>query len=73
MAIPDGRWAVASFAAIAILLITLSSARPAPIHGINASAIGEASLVEKSVIIHRTPRRYSCWWRGWRRICAWHG
>ena len=55
MAIPDRRWVVASFAAIAILLITLSSARPAPVHGINAAAIAEASLVEKSVNINRTP------------------
>jgi hypothetical protein len=73
MAIPDGRWVIASFAAIVVLLITLNTARPAPVHGINPSAIAEATLVERSVIIHRTPRRYSCRWRGWRRICGWHG
>jgi hypothetical protein len=48
MAIPDGRWMMASFAAIAVLLITLNAAHPAPVHGINASVIAEASLVEKS-------------------------
>jgi hypothetical protein len=37
------------------------------------SALAEASLVEKSVIINRTPRRYSCWWQWGRRICGWHG
>ena len=79
MAIPDGRWAVVSFAAIAVLLITLNTARSAPVHGINPSAIAEASLVEKSVIINRTPRRYSYWWHRTRhlgiprRICGWHG
>jgi hypothetical protein len=73
MAIPNGRWVIASFAAIAVLPITLNTARPAPVHGINASVIAGASLVEKSVIIHRAPRRYSCWWQGWRRICGWHG
>jgi hypothetical protein len=73
MAIPDGRWVIASFAAIAVLLITPNTARPAPAYGVNASAIAEASLVEKSVIIHRTPRRYSCWWEGWWRRCGWHG
>jgi hypothetical protein len=72
MAIPDGRWVIASFA-IAVLLIAPTAARPAPVHEIGASAIAEASLVEKSVIIHRTPRRYSCWWDGWRRRCGWHG
>ena len=46
-AIPDGRWVVASFAAIAVLLITLSSARPAPVHGIDASAIAEASIIPR--------------------------
>jgi len=51
MAIPDGRWMTASFAAIAVLLMTLNAAHPAPVHGINASAIAEASLVEKSVMI----------------------
>jgi hypothetical protein len=73
MAISDGRWVIASFAAIAVLLITLNTAHPTPARGINASAIAETSLVEKSVIIHRTPRRYSCWWEGWRRRCGWHG
>jgi len=79
MAIPDGRWAIASFTAIAILLIALNTARPAPVHGINASAIAKASHVEKSVIVSRTPRRYSCWWQRTRhlgiprRICGWHG
>jgi hypothetical protein len=75
MVIPDGRWVIASFAAIAVLLIiiTLNTAHSAPVRGINASAIAEVSLVETSVIIHRTPRRYSCWWQGWRRICGWHG
>jgi len=78
MAIHDGRWAVASFAAIAVSLIALGTAHPAPINGINASAIAETSLVEKSVIIHRAPRRYSCWWQRTRhlgiprRICGWH-
>jgi hypothetical protein len=55
MAIPDGRWVIALFAAIAVLLITLNTARPAPVHGINTSAIAEASLVEKSVIINPHP------------------
>jgi hypothetical protein len=79
MDIPDGRWSVPSFAAIAVVLITLNTAHPAPIHGINTSAIAEASLVEKTVIINRTPRRYSCWWQRTRhlgiprRICGWHG
>jgi hypothetical protein len=79
MAIPDWRWAIASFAAIAVLLTTLNTARPAHFHGINASAIAKTSLVEKSVIINRTPRRYSCWWQRTRhlgiprRICGWHG
>jgi hypothetical protein len=79
MAIPDGRGVVASFAAIAVLLITLNTAHSAPVHGINISAIAEAPLVEKSVIINRTPRRYSCWWQRTRhlgiprRISGWHG
>ena len=79
MAIPDGRWVVASFAAIAVLLITLNTAHSAPVHRINTSAMAEASLVEKSVIINRTPRRYSCWWQRTRHlgilrcICGWHG
>jgi hypothetical protein len=79
MAIPDWRWAIASFAAIAVLLTTLNTARPAHFHGINASAIAKTSLVEKSVIINRTPRRHSCWWQRTRhlgiprRICGWHG
>ena len=67
------RLMLALFAAIIVLLVTLDTARATPVHGLNASAIAEASIVEKSVIIHRTPRRYSCWWQGWRRICGWHG
>ena len=74
MAIPVGRWVmIASFAAIVALLINLTIARAAPVHWINVSALAEASLVEKSVIINRTPRRYSCWWQRGRRICGWHG
>ena len=79
MAIPDGGWVIASFAAIAVLLITINAAHSAPVHGINTSAFVETSLFEKSVIINRTPRRYSCWWQRTRhlgiprRICAWHG
>jgi hypothetical protein len=73
MAIPGERMIVALFAALAVSLMTFGAARAAPAHGINASAIAEASLVEKAVIIHRTPRRYSCWWEGWRRRCGWHG
>jgi hypothetical protein len=74
MAIPVGRWVmIASFVAIPVLLINLTIARAAPVHGINTSSLAEASLIEKSVIIHRTPRRYSCWWEGWRRRCGWHG
>jgi hypothetical protein len=67
------RLMLALFAAIIVLLVTLDTARATPVHGLNASAIAEASIVEKSVIIHRTPRRYSCWWQGWRRRCGWHG
>jgi hypothetical protein len=74
MAIPVGRRVmIASFAAIVILLVSSITARAVPVRGIVASTIGETSLVEKSVIIHRTPRRYSCWWEGWRRRCGWHG
>jgi hypothetical protein len=47
MATTDGRSAVASLAAISFLLITLNTARPAPFHGIDPSAIAEASLVRK--------------------------
>jgi hypothetical protein len=77
MAIHDGRWAIASLAAIAASLIAHNTAHAAPVHGISASAIAETSLVEKSVIIHRAPRRYSCWWQRTRlgiprRICGWH-
>jgi hypothetical protein len=72
MAIPDGRWVIASFTAIAVSLITINTAHTAPVRGINASAIAEASFVEKSVIFHRAPRHYTCWWQGWRRICGWH-
>jgi hypothetical protein len=53
MAIHDGRWAIASLAAIAVSLIANNTAHAAPVHGISASAIAETSLVEKSVIIHR--------------------
>jgi hypothetical protein len=67
------RLMLALFAAIIVLLVTFDTARATPVHGLNASAIAEASIVEKSVIIHRTPRRYSCWWQGWRRRCGWHG
>ena len=35
MAIPDGRWVIASFAAIAVLLITINAAHSAPVHGIS--------------------------------------
>jgi len=73
MATPDGRWVIASLTAIAVLLITPNAVHPAPVSGISASVIADASLVEKSVTIHRTPRRYSCWWEGWRRRCGWHG
>ena len=79
MVIPDLRWVIALFATIAVLLIALNTAHSAPVHGINNSSIAEASLVEKSVIINRTPRRYSCWWQRTRhlgiprRICGWHG
>jgi hypothetical protein len=51
------RLMLALFAAIIVLLVTLDTARATPVHGLNASAIAEASIVEKSVIIHRTPRR----------------
>jgi hypothetical protein len=50
------RLMLALFAAIIVLLVTLDTARATPVHGLNASAIAEASIVEKSVIIHRTPR-----------------
>jgi hypothetical protein len=74
MVIPVGRWVmIAAFAAIVTLLVSSITARTAPVRGINASVIDKASLVEKSVIIHRAPRRYSCWWEGWRRRCGWHG
>jgi hypothetical protein len=79
MVISDGRWVIASIAAIVVLVISLSTARPAPVQGINTFAIAEASLVENSVIINRNPRRYSCWWQRTRhlgiprRICGWHG
>jgi hypothetical protein len=73
MAISGERLMIALFAAIAVFLTTFNAAQAAPVRGINASAIAETSMVEKSVIIHRTPRRYSCWWQGWRRICGWHG
>jgi hypothetical protein len=74
MTIAVGRWLmIAAFASIAVLLINFTAARAAPVHGIDASAFAEASLVEKSVIINRTPRRYSCWWQRGRRICGWHG
>jgi hypothetical protein len=46
---------IASIAAIAVPLVTLGTARPAPVQGINTSAIAEASLVEKSVNINPTP------------------
>ena len=45
------------FVTIAVLVISPDTVRPAPIHAANACA---ASLVEKSVIINRTPSRYSC-------------
>jgi hypothetical protein len=73
MATVGERLMIALFAAVAVLLIIFNTAYAAPVHGISASAIAEASLVEKSVIIHRAPRRYSCWWQGWRRRCGWHG
>ena len=73
MAISGERLIIAFFAAIAVSLMAFGAAQAAPVHGIIASAIAEASIVEKSVIIHRTPRRYSCWWEGWRRRCGWHG
>ena len=73
MAISGERLMIALFAAVAVLLITFSASHAAPVREINASAIAEASVIEKSVIIHRAPRRYSCWWQGWRRRCGWHG
>ena len=73
MAISGERSTIALFAEIAVLVIAFNAARAAPGHGLNASAVAKVSLVEKSVIIHRTPRRYSCWWQGWRRRCGWHG
>jgi hypothetical protein len=78
MAIHGWRWTAALFATvIGVLLIAPNAARSAPVQAITASAIAETSLVEKSVIIHRTPRRYSCWWQRTRlgiprRICGWH-
>jgi hypothetical protein len=38
----------------------------APVHEINASAIAEASVVEKSVVINRTPRARHIYDAGWR-------
>jgi hypothetical protein len=30
------------------------------------------SFIEKTVVIvHRRPRRRTCWWRHGRRVCAW--
>ena len=46
---------ITAFASIAVLLINFTAARAAPVHGIDASAFAEASLVEKSVNINRTP------------------
>jgi hypothetical protein len=75
MAIHGWRWTTALFVTvIGLLLIAPNAARSAPVRAINASAIAETSLVEKSVIINRTPRRYSCWWQRTRlgiprRIC----
>jgi hypothetical protein len=67
------RLMVGLFAAVTVCLITSNTAHAALVHGLSASAIAKVSSVEKSVIIHRTPRRYSCWWQGWRRRCGWHG
>ena len=47
MVIPDGRCVIAPFAATAVLLIAPNTAHSAAVHGINTSAIAEATLVEK--------------------------
>jgi hypothetical protein len=70
----SGERLIIAFVAMVLLLIAFYAAHAAaPVRAIGASAIAEASVVENSMIIHRTPRRYSCWWQGWRRRCGWHG
>ena len=65
---------VSLFAVLTAVSITLNTAKSIPLAGAESSAMrAEVSLVEKTVIVFRSPRRYSCWWRRGRRVCGWHG
>jgi hypothetical protein len=60
--------------AIIGLAITVNAAVSMPlVAGVSGAARTEVSLVEKTVVVFRNPRRYSCRWSWGRRVRGWHG